>query len=96
MDTSQFLSPNAVQKSERSPPNAQFRAPAPSIKPPAEITREVYEKIPSNHPTKSTCVERAIVPTQSNDKGTNLRMQLEDEHIAKSAIKTKYQEKYEE
>jgi hypothetical protein len=42
MDTSQFLSPNAVQKSERSPPNAQFRAPAPSIKPPAEITMEVY------------------------------------------------------
>jgi hypothetical protein len=41
-------------------------------------------------------VERAIVPTQSNDEGTNLRMQLEDEHIAKSAIKTQYQEKYEE
>ncbi|KAL3783199.1 hypothetical protein HJC23_013542 [Cyclotella cryptica] len=33
---------------------------------------------------KSMSIERAIVPTQSNDEGTNLRMQLEDEHIAKS------------
>ena len=94
MDTSQFLSPNAVQKSERSPPSAQFRAPAPSIKPPAKITTEEYEQIPLNHPMKSMSVERAIAPTPSNDGGTNLQMQLEDEHIAKkSAIKTKYQEK---
>ena len=94
VDTSQFLSPNAVQKSERSPPSAQFRAPAPFIKPPAKITTEVYEQIPSNHPTKSRSVERAIAPTPSNDGGTNLQMQLEDKHIAgKSAIKTKYREK---
>ncbi|KAL3781540.1 hypothetical protein HJC23_000025 [Cyclotella cryptica] len=94
LDSSQFLSPTALQKFDRSPPSAQFSAPASSIKPPAEITTEVYKQIPSNHPTRSMSIDRVIAPTLSYDGGTNLRMQLEDEHMAeKSAIKTKYRER---
>ncbi|KAL3805345.1 hypothetical protein HJC23_009052 [Cyclotella cryptica] len=44
MDTSQLLSPNAVQKSERSPPSAQFRAPAPSINHPLRSQQKYMSK----------------------------------------------------
>ncbi|KAL7522622.1 hypothetical protein ACHAWX_007318 [Stephanocyclus meneghinianus] len=93
VNSSSFLSPNAMHQSERSS-SGKFRIPASSIKPPAEITTALFDQVPSKHLMRSMSADRAIAPTASFDRGTNLRLQLEEEHIAeKSAIKTKYREK---
>jgi len=93
VNSSQFLSPNAMRQSERSS-SAQCRIPASSMKPPAEITTASYEQAPSKHLMRSMSADRAMAPTPSFDGGTTLRLHLEEEHIAeKSAIKSKYRQK---
>jgi hypothetical protein len=94
LDSTALLSPIPMRTCDLSQSSSQYNVmPASSAMPPPEITTSLYSQVPSRqHQTMSA--ERVVAATPSFDGKTNLRMQLEEEHLAeKSAIKTKYRER---